>query len=226
MSNRPSPTRRSTQSSWEIVSESTHTKSRSPQLNGENMSSNQVANAFASDGSSVSLLTFSEFEVDIGAVATNDDRDPGYDPAHIPPSNGSTETAMTDGTLTNNHPVPTPCTAVPAAPAAPAYSQLTDANMDILQRELTQGWPANVHGWIQGAGMGDRLVRNVSFGSALTAASASRASGSTVATAGLDVLLPAAAADEVIAATGAWCFDVAGRGRKFSIVSAEDDGGY
>ncbi|KAK4105817.1 hypothetical protein N658DRAFT_483229 [Parathielavia hyrcaniae] len=197
------PTRRSTQDSWDIISEPTFTRTRTPQLNGDNISSNRVANTYASDGSSVSLIGRSEAYLDMA-----DAIEPAYDPAHIPPSNvestSSEETTVTGGTVTNLNnpaPAPTPCRAEP--PAA-VCQQLTLQNMEFFQRELTQCWTHTLSGWIEGAGMGDRLVRNMSFGSVLTAANTSQASGSTAATAGVDwYVVPApATANEDVAAVG------------------------
>ncbi|KAK3310140.1 uncharacterized protein B0T15DRAFT_26072 [Chaetomium strumarium] len=136
-----------------------HTKSRSPQRNGVNIPSGQVANA--SSDASLSA-PFAQPQEDIDG---NNDEDadifilaaPAQKP-HTSESNGdssSTERAATDETPTNPSAAPSP----PVAPV-PGYSQLTQTNMALHQRELAQLYTPTTAGWVTEAGMGTRLIRS------------------------------------------------------------------
>jgi hypothetical protein len=153
-----------------------HTKARSPQRNGVNIPSGQVANA--SSDPSLLAAPFAQPEEDINANNNDDDEEdadifvlssaPTQKP-HVPESNGessSTERAGTDSTLTDPFYNNSNTSAAPSPPVAPAYPlpayypQLTQTNMALHQRELAQLYASTTAGWVTEAGMGSRLLRS------------------------------------------------------------------
>jgi hypothetical protein len=173
MSFPPPPGHQSTTLSegWVFV-ESSHTKSRSPQLIVDNMPSRQVANASATASSSIVLSSPEPEPANTTTTVITTTAAP-YHPNHIPPSTGgdsaSTETAGTDDTTTPLKPATTtaannPTTATPfyyhhyplAQPAdpTPPAPQLTHFNMTLHQRELAHHWTGSLAGWVDDAGAG------------------------------------------------------------------------
>jgi hypothetical protein len=212
--------------------ESLYTEHRAPQRNDDNISSKEVASASASDGLSASLCAMSDMAID--PIPTDNAREPGYDPAHIPPSN--TDTAGTDETLVGAN---TTTTAPTPIPHPVAYQKLTQFSLAFHQHELTQRWTDNVDGWIAGAGMGDRL-RNMSYGGYDNSAGCSmdsvagglgRSGASSVAAAAVTgrdwhvvpLAMAAAAADADVVLAGAWTSDAAAGHRRWSVVSVEEE---
>ncbi|KAK4240016.1 hypothetical protein C8A03DRAFT_31858 [Achaetomium macrosporum] len=206
-----------------------HTKTRSPQRNGVNIPSGQVANA-SSDDSLSAPLALPEEDAD-----GNNDEDadilflptPAHKP-HIPESNGdssSTERAATDETLTdpfnnnnnsnsNTSAAPSPPIAY-AYPALPAHSQLTQDNMARHQRELAWLYTPTPAAWVTEAGMGTRLIRSppasVAYSMLTTVASVGTGvSGASSGAAGLDrleSLQSSMLAGIQVFGVGAWCED-------------------
>ncbi|KAK4151486.1 hypothetical protein C8A00DRAFT_35890 [Chaetomidium leptoderma] len=214
----PSPSIQS--DGWDVVKEfgtSSHTRSRSPQRNDDNMSSSQVANALAESG----------IDGDSGNNNNNDNNIMPYPTnTHIPPSNGesaSTETAGTNDTLmdlnSNNTllhgPMPTPYTYPDTT-----SPELTQYNVARHQREQDQRYTGSIPGWVDGAGMGDRLMIDpstycqASMLSSMYSGAGGRSmegrSGSSVATAGeqdWQMVPRPTSADEGVFGFGAWTDD-------------------
>jgi hypothetical protein len=217
-----SPTRSSSQSDWVVVPKTefgtgVHTKLRSPQLNGDNMSSSQVANATSNDAS-ILYLSEDNHSTTHASPSAVDITTP-----HKPPSNGSsTETAGTDdttlpGTLARDAQTGVLFT---YAERTPTGIPLTTSNMELHQRALHQYFTGSIPGWVAGAGMGDRLlIGSGSYDSVLAVQHhmSSAASGSAVAQDWLNVP-PPMPADDQVAAAGAWCDEASGLfGRRASM---------
>ncbi|SPQ18129.1 e6aacabf-10dd-4f20-9a34-0a3ae0a9e059 [Thermothielavioides terrestris] len=143
------------------------------------------------------------------------------------------------------NPVPLP----PGGSLEPARPQLTQSNMDFHQRELAQRYQGSIAGWVAAAGTGPRLAYHrcpppppsssaaaaatEPYSSMLATAGASAGtrsgSSSVAAGAGTDWLLvshlpAAAAADDEVAAAGAWCEVALGPlVRRFSVLTFDAD---
>ncbi|KAL2255591.1 hypothetical protein VTK26DRAFT_3059 [Humicola hyalothermophila] len=180
---RMSPTRRSSQNSdWVVTDFETgvHTRTRSPQLNDDNLSSNQVADALAND----MTTAFARLIPSDARTAVSYEARPLPASVHNkPPSNGdssSTETAGTDDTVTGPSSATTTATTTttttttttspqgpapnPSSPSSGDAAPLTQSNMALHQRELFAqlclGFvgDASISGWVAGSGTGARLL--------------------------------------------------------------------
>ncbi|KAL2022678.1 hypothetical protein VTK56DRAFT_4759 [Thermocarpiscus australiensis] len=196
------PSRRSSQSEGWVVIETefqtgAHTRSRSPQYNGDNMSSGQVANA-SSNNPVVALP-------EAGVV---DDTRSSAAARNKTESNGSsTETGGTEDTMTGLNTAGRRSEAGLSI-AYPEATPLTESNMDQHQRELHQYYTSSILGWVAGAGIGDRL--SGSFAASLShgmpsASSIPSAASSAPGPEWLMIPPPIAAAADEVAAAGAWC---------------------
>lgn len=230
--------------SWVFVTD-VHTKSRTPQFNGDNMSSSQVANASAKNNSNsdnnntditgaTALLLPEANAGDTTNITTATAT--AYNPdTHNPPSNvdtSSTETAGTNDTVTNT---PSGLDLGPTSgPRAPSFPELTQSNMNLHQRELATGlYTGSVAGWVVGAGVGmprcvvggggSMAASSYAGGSSMMLGSGSAAAASSVA--GLDWMVipsPTLAANETFGC-GEWCGAATGPvlARRFSGLSLD-----
>lgn len=208
----PSPTRRSSQSDgWVVIGTETEfeagrqTKSRPPQRNDDNMSSVQLANA-SSNGAVLAQLGQNIGYTNaraMSAAAT----------ARKPESNGSsTETGVTDDTMTGAGAGMTGTMAQSGVPSAYPATPLTQPILEMHQRELALLHTPSISGWVDGAGIGSRLTRGFSASSAYTIFTVSSMPSISSTAPGQDwTLVPhPMATDHQVADAGAWCDDLIG----------------
>lgn len=228
-------------SDWSIIdpiSTSPYSKARSPQLNDDNMSSRQVANASAngSSSSSASVISFSDDDI-VHAVYYDEpslcSAIAPVEKPHVPPSN--TDTANSDETVIDPaHKQPQQQQEDRPTPANPqGCAELTRVNMDFHQRELAQRFQGSIPGWVDGAGIGARfLVRSppasvLSLHSVLTTGGGSSIAGGGAAAADRCRLVAdyGTSSADVSAAAGAWCSAMLDAMKKRSIRRGEGEGG-
>ncbi|GAB1310361.1 hypothetical protein MFIFM68171_00571 [Madurella fahalii] len=181
-----------------------HTRSRSPQLNNDNISSVQLANAHSNKAAVAQTEQSMGYNANSLSTATA---------LHQAESNGSsTETGGTDNTMTDIHATSSP--SLLGVRAICPTAALTKSNMEQHQRELAQFRTDSVSGWVHGAGIGDRLTRGLAPSAPRSMMANSMPSmGSTVASQDwqhVQLVQPPMHTDDQVTDAGAWCDDLIG----------------
>ncbi|KXX82854.1 hypothetical protein MMYC01_200569 [Madurella mycetomatis] len=199
-----SPTKASSRNDGRVVAGTKfetrrHTRSRSPQLIGDNISSAQLANASSDDAATAQ----SKQSMDCDAHPL-----PTVAGLHKPESNvSSTETGGTDNTIKDIS--TTGSRSLACVPATYLTAALTRSNVEQHQRELAQFPTDSISGWVHGAGIGDRLAGRFVPSAAYSIRTANSISSMASTTTSQDwQFVPSPMrTDDQVADAGAWCED-------------------
>ncbi|KAK0617912.1 hypothetical protein B0T17DRAFT_618565 [Bombardia bombarda] len=187
---------------WVMVNEmfatKGHTRSRTPQYNGDNESCVQVA----AGASAENALTDNEGDFGSGHIV-DDDR--SYTP-HKPESNGSSTETGSGATLTVDNVTGQVRTAMATSIYPATTPNLTLHTLEKHQRELEQGYSSHVAGWVAGAGIGGLLTRHLTSSTQLSimVRTSQRSIASSTKQDRLSDSPPSAGVEDIVAA-GSWC---------------------